>query len=272
MPWPSSSRGAFRGRGAKCPPGGIYDRPRDNRPRDASYDRQRARQSNPRHQAEPANHPRDWLCRASGPRRIRTATALQTVLPRGFDLARGRRVEPAKREATVLKKSLHNKPYHVSLLRPISPLSCSAAGTREELCGIGSRHAWRRREARTPTHQGAHGARPHLSQGRPRVSSLSLVRYRNNDCSVPTRHGLQEVLAKGYVDRVRDRLSRKFTLGRNVFTRPRPKPESGDRFSHLRNAGIRACGPAVGAGTQIGVRRDNQGENPATMRMRMRRC
>ena len=105
-----------------------------------------------------------------------------------------------------------------------------------------------------------------------RVSSLSLVRYRNNDCSVPTRHGLQEVLAKGYVDRVRDRLSRKFTLGRNVFTRPRPKPESGDRFSHLRNAGIRACGPAVGAGTQIGVRRDNQGENPATMRMRMRRC
>ena len=208
-----------------------------------------------------------------GPEEIRTATApVASVLPRGFDLARGRRVEPAKREATVLKKVLHNKPYHVSLLRPISPLSCSAAGTREELCGIGSRHAWRRREARTPTHQGAHGARPHLSQGRPRVSSLSLVRYRNNDCSVPTRHGLQEVLAKGYVDRVRDRLSRKFTLGRNVFARPRPKPESGDRFSHLRNAGIRACGPAVGAGTQIGVRRDNQGENPATMRMRMRRC
>jgi hypothetical protein len=35
-----------------------------------------------------------------------------------------------------------------------------------------------------------------------RVSSLSLVRYRNNDYSVPTRHGHQEVLAKGYVDRV----------------------------------------------------------------------
>src|ERR1700738_3709003 len=34
-----------------------------------------------------------------------------------------------------------------------------------------------------------------------RVSSLSLVRYRNNDYSVPTRHGHQEVLAKGYVDR-----------------------------------------------------------------------
>jgi hypothetical protein len=34
------------------------------------------------------------------------------------------------------------------------------------------------------------------------VSSLSLVRYRNNDYSVPTRYGHQEVLAKGYVDRV----------------------------------------------------------------------
>jgi transposase len=35
-----------------------------------------------------------------------------------------------------------------------------------------------------------------------RVSSLSLVRYRNNDYSVPTRYGHQEVLAKGYIDRV----------------------------------------------------------------------
>ena len=31
---------------------------------------------------------------------------------------------------------------------------------------------------------------------------MSLVRYRNNDYSVPTRYGHQEVLAKGYVDRV----------------------------------------------------------------------
>jgi hypothetical protein len=31
---------------------------------------------------------------------------------------------------------------------------------------------------------------------------LSLVRYRNNDYAVPTRYGHQEVLAKGYVDRV----------------------------------------------------------------------
>ena len=35
-----------------------------------------------------------------------------------------------------------------------------------------------------------------------RVSSLSLVRYRSNDYSVPTRYGHQEVLARGYVDRV----------------------------------------------------------------------
>jgi hypothetical protein len=31
-----------------------------------------------------------------------------------------------------------------------------------------------------------------------RVTSLSLVRYRNNDYSVPTRYGHQEVLAKGH--------------------------------------------------------------------------
>jgi hypothetical protein len=34
------------------------------------------------------------------------------------------------------------------------------------------------------------------------VSSLSLVRYKNNDYSVPARYGHREVLAKGYVDRV----------------------------------------------------------------------
>jgi transposase len=35
-----------------------------------------------------------------------------------------------------------------------------------------------------------------------RVTSLSLVRYRNNDYSVPTRYGHQEVLVKGYVGHV----------------------------------------------------------------------
>lgn len=34
-----------------------------------------------------------------------------------------------------------------------------------------------------------------------RVSSLSLVRYRSNDYSVPTQYGHREVLVKGYVDR-----------------------------------------------------------------------
>jgi len=35
-----------------------------------------------------------------------------------------------------------------------------------------------------------------------RVSSLSLVRYRSNDYSVPTEYGHREVLVKGYVDRI----------------------------------------------------------------------
>jgi hypothetical protein len=35
-----------------------------------------------------------------------------------------------------------------------------------------------------------------------RVSSTALVRYRGNDYSVPTSHGFQEVLVKGFVDHV----------------------------------------------------------------------
>ncbi len=35
-----------------------------------------------------------------------------------------------------------------------------------------------------------------------RVSSTALVRYRGNDYSVPTRHGFQEVVVKGFVDQV----------------------------------------------------------------------
>jgi hypothetical protein len=35
-----------------------------------------------------------------------------------------------------------------------------------------------------------------------RVSSTALVRYRNNDYSVPTRYDFQEVMAKGFVDEV----------------------------------------------------------------------
>jgi hypothetical protein len=35
-----------------------------------------------------------------------------------------------------------------------------------------------------------------------RVSSTALVRYRGNDYSVPTAHGFQEVMVKGFVDQV----------------------------------------------------------------------
>ena len=34
------------------------------------------------------------------------------------------------------------------------------------------------------------------------MSSLSLVRYRTNDYSVPVAYGHRDVLVKGYVDRV----------------------------------------------------------------------
>ena len=54
-----------------------------------------------------------------------------------------------------------------------------------------------------------------------RVSSLSLVRYRNNDYSVPTRHGHQEVLAKGYVDRV-EIACRGETIATHVVATRRP--------------------------------------------------
>lgn len=46
-----------------------------------------------------------------------------------------------------------------------------------------------------------------------RVSSLSLVRYRTNDYSVPTQYGHREVLVKGYVDRV------DICLGANIIAR-----------------------------------------------------
>ena len=35
-----------------------------------------------------------------------------------------------------------------------------------------------------------------------RVSSTALVRYRGNDYPMPTRHGFQDVLVKGFVDEV----------------------------------------------------------------------
>jgi len=83
---------------------GIKDRPRDNRLREPHMTGSEL--ADQIRGIRPASHPRDWLCRASEPRGIRAATALQTVFPRGFDLAHERRVESAKREATVLKKGL----------------------------------------------------------------------------------------------------------------------------------------------------------------------
>ena len=46
-----------------------------------------------------------------------------------------------------------------------------------------------------------------------RVSSLSLVRYRTNDYSVPTQYGHREVLVKGYVDHA------DFCIGADVIAR-----------------------------------------------------
>ena len=34
------------------------------------------------------------------------------------------------------------------------------------------------------------------------MSSLSLVRYKTNDCSVPVAYGHRDVLVRGYVDEV----------------------------------------------------------------------
>ena len=42
-----------------------------------------------------------------------------------------------------------------------------------------------------------------------RVSSLSLVRYRGNDYSVPTAYGHREVLVRGYIHEVVNRLRRR---------------------------------------------------------------
>jgi transposase len=55
-----------------------------------------------------------------------------------------------------------------------------------------------------------------------RVSSLSLVRYRGNDYSVPTRFGHREVLVKGFVDEV------VIAHGSEVIARHRRSYESAD--------------------------------------------
>ena len=79
----------------------------------------------------------------------------------------------------------------------------SAAGARPHGCGatgeaIGERLA-RDREALLPLPPAPYDA----CDKRPgRVRSLSLVRYRDNDYSVPVAYGYREVVIRGYVDQV----------------------------------------------------------------------
>ena len=63
-----------------------------------------------------------------------------------------------------------------------------------------------------------------------RVSSLSLVRYRGNDYSVPTAYGHREVLVRGYVDEVVDRLRRRGDRPPSALLRA--------RGLHLRSAAL----------------------------------
>ena len=55
-----------------------------------------------------------------------------------------------------------------------------------------------------------------------RVSSLSLVRYRTNDYSVPVAYGHRDVMVRGYVDRV------VISCGSGVITRPKRSYERDD--------------------------------------------
>jgi hypothetical protein len=63
-----------------------------------------------------------------------------------------------------------------------------------------------------------------------RVSSLSLVRYRNNDYSVPTAWGHRAVMIRGYVDRVEivSHLRRAFRLTDDPSRRT-VEPRNGER-------------------------------------------
>jgi hypothetical protein len=52
-----------------------------------------------------------------------------------------------------------------------------------------------------------------IAPPKPVPTMIDSVRYKNNDYSAPTRYGHQEVLAKGYVDRV-EIVNGRFALGR----------------------------------------------------------
>ena len=80
-----------------------------------------------------------------------------------------------------------------------SGVSGGCAGTRRPSANASSATARRCcRCRRRPTKPARRSPR--------RVSSLSLVRYRTNDYSVPTQYGHRQVLVKGYVHRSGDRL------------------------------------------------------------------
>jgi hypothetical protein len=55
---------------------------------------------------------------------------------------------------------------------------------------------------RGPIHQHVYRQRKACEKITVRVTSLSLVRYRGNDYSVPTEYGHRQVLVKGYVHEV----------------------------------------------------------------------
>ena len=95
---------------------------------------------------------------------------------------------------------------------------CRGAATFEELNAQLEARCRRRFDDRLRGHDAAIGTRLAADQAafldlpavpyepcdrRPgRVSSLSLVRYRNNDYSVPTAYGHRAVMIRGYVDQV----------------------------------------------------------------------
>ena len=74
-----------------------------------------------------------------------------------------------------------------------------------------------------------------------RVSSLSLVRYRTNDYSVPVAYGHRDVLVRGYVDQV------VISCGSEVIATPPEGAEAAQLPPGIREDGRpvrrRECGP-----------------------------
>ena len=91
-----------------------------------------------------------------------------------------------------------------------------------------------------------------------RVSSLSLVRYRTNDYSVPVAYGHREVVVRGYVGEVviscgAEVIARHRRLIRTRRLRLRPHPLPAAAGAQDRSAGPGRCAGRVGVAP--GVRR-----------------